>query len=370
MLYWIGIEILALNARISYVPGGYCIMRVTMDNALDFAQGGLLYSSGRILIIHQGALGDFILTLPAITALREALAPGFLELMGQPWVLPLAHCPQYADRISDINRADMAIFFNEEATLPKKLCRDLGGFDAAFVFGNSETLAHNLRRAGIKNTFVLPPFPKLRMHVTDHHQRSLAEVGIFATLSPPRVFLREDEKKWAQDLVFSNGWRDKEIIVIHPGAGSRKKVWPPSRFATLGRMLAGDSRRLLLIQGPADYKTAPEALTGLHGVPCEIIHGLPVTRLAAVLSLASLFVGNDSGVSHLAAALGVPTVAIFGPTDPIVWAPKGRHSSWLRGDAGCGPCDRKTQHTCQSQQCLEKLSVEDVLAFIGAKISG
>lgn len=322
------------------------------------------FNGGRILIIHQGALGDFILTLPAIAALREALEPGFLELMGQPWVSPLAHCPQYADRISDINRADMAIFFNEDATLPEKLCGDLGDFDAAFVFGSSKTLAHNLARAGIKNTFVLPPFPEIRMHVTEHHQRSLADVGIFATLSPPRVFLREDEKKWAQDLVFSNGWRDKEIIVIHPGAGSRKKVWPPSRFAALGRMLAGDSRRLLLIQGPADDKTMPEALTGLNGIQCELIHGLTVTRLAAVLSLASLFVGNDSGVSHLAAALGVPTVAIFGPTDPIVWAPKGRRSFWLRGQTGCGPCDREAQHTCQSQQCLEKISVEDVLALI------
>lgn len=317
---------------------------------------------GRILVIHQGALGDFILTLPAIAAIKETLDPKWLELMGQPWVLSLADCPQYADRICDINKADMAFFFVEDAPLPERLIKYFEGFDAAFVFLGSRIFYGNLLRAGVKRVFQLAPFPVTRIHVTDHHLRSLSDIGIFTSVSEPGIFLREEEKNWAQELVFSNGWRDKDIIAIHPGAGGSKKVWP--RFSDLGRILAGKSQTLLIVQGPADDKTVRETLDGLCGISPYIIHDLPVTRLAALLSHAGLFIGNDSGVTHLAAALGLPTVAIFGPTDPMVWGPRGRQAFWLMAETGCSPCDREIQRACRRQRCLENISVEDVLALI------
>jgi ADP-heptose:LPS heptosyltransferase len=318
----------------------------------------------RILCIHQGALGDLILALPAIKALREALQPAELAIMGHPWTLPLFQGHPYADTITDVNRAEMAFLFQEGINLPPSLQAYLGGFDAAFCFGLSATLAENLQQGGIRSVFLLHPFPDGGGHVTDHHIRSLTHLGIDAPYSSPRVFLEEEERKEAEGFFRKKGWEPNGIIVLHPGAGSRKKAWPPHHFAALGRALARASKRLLIIQGPADEECVREVLRGLDGVPYLVARDLPLRELAALVSCASCFIGNDSGCSHLAAALGVPTVALFGPTDPQIWAPRGEKAFWIQGDCACAPCERETQLRCGQQLCLEAIEVDAVLACI------
>jgi len=318
----------------------------------------------RILCIHQGALGDLILALPAIKALREALQPAEIEIMGHPWTLPIVHGLPYADTIIDVNRAEMALLFQEGVSLPAALQASLGAFDAAFYFGLSATLADNLQRAGIGKTFLLPPFPSSRQHVTDHHLQSLARLGIDAPSSTPRIRLQEGAQEGAEGFLRERGWEPDGIIALHPGAGSRKKAWPPHHFAALGRALAHKSQRLLIVQGPADEECVQEVLMGLDGTSCLVARDLPLRELAPLLSCASLFIGNDSGISHLAAALGVRTVTIFGPTDPLVWAPRGEQASWLQGDCACAPCARAKQRRCERQRCLEQIGVDAVLACI------
>ena len=329
---------------------------------------------GRILIVHQGALGDLILALPAIKALRDALQPrrlqgmpAWLEMMGHPWTLALVHGQPYADAVTDINRGDMAPFFQEAAPLPAEICRYLGQFDAAFCFSRSETLAHNLRRAGIKKSFTLPSFPKERVHVTDHHLRSLQALGIASTPVVPEVFLPDAAREEAKAFFLRQGWDLDAIVALHPGAGSRKKAWPPARFATLARALADKSNKILIIAGPADEKITKEVLKGLADTPYRLVQDLPITRLAALLSLVSLFIGNDSGISHMAAALKRPTIALFGPTDPYVWAPRNDQAFWLQGRAACAPCTRDAQRRCKQQHCLDSITVEAVMALIAEK---
>jgi ADP-heptose:LPS heptosyltransferase len=110
------------------------------------------------------------------------------------------------------------------------------------------------------------------------------------------------------------------FLALHPGSGSPAKNWPAGRFGELARRLSPD-REWLLVAGPADE----EALESL-GVPpgARLARELPLPPLAAVLGRAGLYVGNDSGVSHLAAAAGAPTLTLFGPTAPALWAPLGR----------------------------------------------
>jgi ADP-heptose:LPS heptosyltransferase len=309
-------------------------------------------------------LGDLILALPAIKALRDALQPAWLEIMGHPWTLPLIKGPPYADAITDINRAEMALLFQGGISLPAALQAYLGGFDAAFYFGLSATLADNLQRAGIRKAFLLSPFPSGRQHVADHHTRSLAALGINAPSSPPRIFLWEGAEQEAEGFFRAKGWEPDGIIALHPGAGSRRKAWPPPHFAALGRALARGSKRLLLVQGPADGEAVEEVVAGLHGIPYLVARDLPVRQLAALLSCASLFIGNDSGISHLAAALGVRSIALFGPTDPFVWAPRGEKTFWIQGDCACAPCERERQRSCERQLCLEQIGVDAVLACI------
>jgi heptosyltransferase-2 len=118
------------------------------------------------------------------------------------------------------------------------------------------------------------------------------------------------------------------FLAVHPGSGSPAKNWPASRFAEAVRALS-PGRGWLLVSGPADA----DAAGALAGEPGGVhARELPPRLLGALLSRAGLFLGNDSGVTHLAAAFGAPTLALFGPTDPAQWAPAG--ATVLRAPGG------------------------------------
>ncbi len=114
------------------------------------------------------------------------------------------------------------------------------------------------------------------------------------------------------------------FLALHPGSGSPAKSWPADRFAALAARLAGGAR-ILVVLGPAEEDQRWDRDPGV-----VVARDLPLRTLGALLSRAGLFVGNDSGVSHLAAAAGAPTLALFGPTDPALWAPVGHSVRWLR----------------------------------------
>jgi ADP-heptose:LPS heptosyltransferase len=116
------------------------------------------------------------------------------------------------------------------------------------------------------------------------------------------------------------------FVAVHPGSGSPAKNWPLARFVEAARALAG-GRRWLLVRGPAESDVAAPA-------DAVLAREWPLRVLAAALDRASLFLGNDAGVSHLAAAAGVPTLALFGPTDPALWAPVGPRVKTLRAPTG------------------------------------
>jgi len=330
----------------------------------------LKLQGSRLLVVHQGAVGDLILALPAVTVLRESLRPARLEMLGHSWTLPLALRHPYADAIRDINGSEFVPLFQQDAPFPLNLTQYLGAFNAAFVFSRTTTLARHLKRAGIEKTFTLPSFPDERRHVSDHHLLSLQSVGIATRpmLSPlPFLTLRKEEKARAEEFFLRQGWGLDEVVALHPGAGSRKKAWPPHRFAAIGQALAAQGKRIVLIQGPADEAVVADVHALLADTPHLLVHDSPIATLAPLLSLVSLFIGNDSGISHLAAALGVPVLAIFGPTDPVVWAPRGKQAFWLQGKAPCAPCKSTTLLTCDKQRCLATIRVEDVMLFLAEK---
>jgi len=312
-------------------------------------------------------VGDFILALPTLSALRESLQPTCTEIMAQPWNLPLVDGRFCADQVSDVNRADMAPFFQEEAALPKSMSCHLRTFDAALVFGRSQILARNLRRAGIQHVYLLPPFPRGRIHLTDHHLSSVASLGIPTHPAAPTIYLKNEDMNWAE--AFLRNMRcdpdsGRGILALHPGAGSRKKAWPAHRFAAVARMLTRDDMQSLIIEGPADEQLVLDTLRDLNGLEPVILRHLSLVQLGAILKHCSLYIGNDSGVSHLAAAVGIPTIAIFGPTDPVVWAPRGERASWLRGKVSCSPCNLARRQQCTRQRCLEATTVEDLIPLL------
>ncbi len=138
---------------------------------------------------------------------------------------------------------------------------------------------------------------------------------------PPLVpaDLQPTESEEAQAAAFLHGRLSPGFLALHAGSGGPAKNWPRDRFTRLARELG--ARTWLLVEGPAEDASPLELAAG---ETCLRARELPLRILGAVLRHARLFVGNDSGVAHLAAAAGTPTLALFGPTDPALWSPVGR----------------------------------------------
>ena len=125
------------------------------------------------------------------------------------------------------------------------------------------------------------------------------------------------------------------FIVLHPGSGSSRKNWPAERFAELARRARDELGVAIAVAlGPAEEERAAELQSVLAPVAQVWFDRSPLALLAGVLSECAGFVGHDSGVTHLAAACGAPTVAVFGPTDPGIWGPRGEHVSVVRDPSG------------------------------------
>lgn len=260
--------------------------------------------------MRAGALGDALLLRRAIYALKRGgctvalLAPAGDALEGRG--------PADADRLLPWSAPESARLFTDDPhgnTGPVS-------FDAAIAYTRNATLALNLKRLALLIESLDPQPPRGAGHASEWFARPASTLGFDATRPPPTIAPTVQEADEAQALAAP---LPAGFLALHPGSGSPDKNWPVERFGDLARRLSG-GRPWLLVGGPADEA----AVKALRREPGAIVaRDVPLRVLGALLSRAGAYVGNDSGVTHLAAAWGAPTVALFGPTDPATWAPLG-----------------------------------------------
>ncbi len=262
------------------------------------------------LIYHAGALGDFITTLPAISRWRKDRGAEPSVLLGKPAHAALAAPP--FDQTWDAEAAACAGLFSGRLPDDSPLAAKLRSVTSALLFtAASSPLPESLARAGVKEIVRQDPFPSSVIHVIDYH------LSIFRGADPgeqriPRILLPAIEP-----------W---DVAAFHPGSGSAKKNWPLERYRELAARLEEHGRRVAWILGPAENGMEPPTRGDRWS-------SLPLPVLAARLAGCRLYVGNDSGVTHLAAAAGCPTVALFGESDPRVWAPRGDRVNVVGADS-------------------------------------
>ena len=278
----------------------------------------------RILVIRPGALGDTILALPALQALRARYPRARLDLVGYPTPLQLV---QHAVRVNAIHSIDRAIFSSLfSGPFPPRLEEFLRSFDlvVAWIGDRSGALLRKLRRSG-RACLRADPYPPQgsRMHASLHLLRTLAPLGVGERLSPPQLLLPSAAHRAGRELLRRIGLETAGFLVVHPGSGSPSKNWPPEKFAALLELAKRSGKHLAVLEGEADGEAIRMLRQAISWWP-PAIERPNLSILAALMSRAGAFLGNDSGVSHLAAASGAPTLTLFGPTDPETWAPRGR----------------------------------------------
>jgi len=281
-------------------------------------------AGGRVLVIRGGAVGDFILTLPALRLLRETLPDNHVEVLGYPGITALAVAAGVADSTRALEHGGMARLFARGGDIAPDLAAYLAGFNLvlSYLYDPDGIFRDNLARAGVKTLIECP------------HQvlpgQGHAALQLARPLERLAMFLEDGD--WRRPFFPRRaGAGEVPSVVLHPGSGSVRKNWPLDRWLEVAARLEARGCRVIHVTGEVE-----EARGQLAGIPAdaEVWHQRPLPELAERFGGYTAFLGHDSGISHLAAACGLPCLLLFGPTDPQIWAPPQPGVRVLRAQTG------------------------------------
>ncbi|NLX15057.1 MAG: glycosyltransferase family 9 protein [Phycisphaerales bacterium] len=281
--------------------------------------------SQRVLVLHQGAIGDFILTLSAVQAVSELLGGADVTVVATAPSARLAAGRSVVRRCLHPDQVGGHTLFQTDGPLDRRLLDLLGQADLvlSFLGGHDEAAHGRLKSYSSGQVVSVDPRPThetitQRRHITRQWCDAIREEGLdIPDPTPPviRLDIHRPEKQ-AQPR-----------ILIHPGSGGRSKCWPLEYFLALADSIQDAQVSWML--GPVEAERDGQMVDAIRRRSAETGEGLVIEadlfRATEDISTTCLYIGNDSGMTHLAAALGVPTIAIFTATDPAVWAPRGGH---------------------------------------------
>ena len=298
-------------------------------------------STGRILVIRGGAIGDFILTLPALRAIRDAFPQSKVEILGYPQIADLARFVGLADDAKAIEAPALAGFFAAKGTLDEDWMEYFGRFDVilSYLYDPDGIFQDNIRRCRRTNlesatdsktlTFIQGPHrpdENEDVHAVEVLLEPLKQLAVFAADSRPQIRIPH------RGATCNRSW-----LAVHPGSGSLSKNWPVERWRQLIAQIQAETKwNLLLVGGEAERGTFPKLQPSLNASRSRLEFCMPLPQLASLLAECGGFIGHDSGISHLAAAVGLPGLVLWGESKEAVWRPRSdqfvlvRHENGLR----------------------------------------
>ena len=346
------------------------------DKAADDARGVPwegISSEPNILLIRAGALGDCLLMLPTLTALRAHFPQAHIDVMGYPKRWEWALGRGLVDAVHTIERPGMHLLFCEEIAgvgIPESLQSLLGTYDVILSYrpDPDRVFQRSLRvlSAGlVLSQPPLPPPPPPKVHVADFALQLVARLGVPAVPGTPRLSLTHNELAMVQPFFTAHQVDPARfpVVVVHPGSGSMAKRWPVENFATLIETLETQRwARTVVVTGYAEEGIEDRLHSLIRSANPLVAANWPLLPTMALIGQATVFIGHDSGLTHLAAALGRPTVALFGPTDAEIWRPRGEHVTVVQMVREPGVANRRAP----AQRVLQSVShdVQQVLETV------
>ncbi|MCP4717240.1 MAG: lipopolysaccharide heptosyltransferase II, partial [Deltaproteobacteria bacterium] len=326
----------------------------------------------RILVLGTTWLGDSVMTLPTIAGLRELFPRSHIAIAARHEVAELYRAVPAVDEIIAFQKKSGLRAVPALAATAGRLHR--GRFDLGLIFSRSFgaalmcVLARIPHRvgfdAGIRNVLLSRSIERdrsiLDVHQVHYYKKLLAPLGLPQFPELPELQVSADMREWARTLLeVGSGVPRGALVALNPGATyGQAKQWLPERFAELAkRLVAHHGCRIVLIGAGAGRDLARQVGKGIEPYVLDLTGRTTVLQLAAVLACCDLLVTNDTGPMHVAYAVGLPLVALFGSTDPKATAPLGSRSTVLAADIDCSPCLKRTC-TQGHYRCMEMISVE------------
>ena len=284
-------------------------------------------------MIRGGAIGDFILTLPAIAALRRQFPAAHLEVLGYPHIAQLALAGGLVNRVQSIEARALAGFFARGGELAEHLADYFSEFDLilSYLYDPDGVFQTNVGLC-TGAQFIVGPHradEAARLHATRVYLQPLERLAIFDADPIPRLPLVHRPPSLNPQPSPLN------LLALHPGSGSERKNWPEAKWGELLRHLMNSTDfNLLLVGGEAEGERLQRLAAALPPARCQVAQSLPLADLAHRLASCRAFIGHDSGISHLAAAVGLSGVVLWGDTAEEIWRPPSEKVVVLRHAAG------------------------------------
>jgi heptosyltransferase-2 len=341
-------------------------------------------NQGNILIRSTNWIGDAVMTTPALRTVRRNFPEARLTMLALPWVADVfAACP-HLDRIILYDRQGRHQGLRGKFRLAAELRAEQ--YDAAILFQNAfeaaliTFLARIPIRAGYTTdgrglllTHGVRRHPEIKKkHQVHYYQEMLAGLGLQRSADTLELFLAPAAKQEAEVLLgqFARD-RSRPLVGLNPGAAyGPAKCWPSAKYAALAaRLTTALDAQIVIFGTAADQKAAAEiaAAAGKQRV-LDLTGRTSLAQALACIARCQLFVTNDSGLMHVAAALRIPSVAIFGSTNPVATGPFSEQAAVVRKAMPCSPC-LKTRCPQGHFQCMEQVSMEEVFCECANQLS-
>jgi heptosyltransferase-2 len=335
----------------------------------------------RILVRGVNWVGDTILTYPTVQKLKSLFPHSHLAILVPSHLIDLWKTFPYADEIIPFQKKRGFGSIWEDLNLSQSLKER--NFDLAIIFPRSFRSAFQAYLARIpirigyqdegRSLFLTHGIRRTeeirRSHRVHYFQKLTDSLGQAEGSSSPRIFLREEDRKWAEQKLRDLGIQDgRPLIGMNPGATyGLAKCWYPERFGELGKRLFEKWKATVLLFGKEEERPiAKEILQHLKEGGIDLTGKTHLLQLAALLERCQLIVTNDTGTMHVATAVGAPVVALFGSTDPSTTGPWGDGHIVIRKDVPCSPCLKRICPT--DHRCMELITVDEVEEAVNKKL--
>ncbi len=315
-----------------------------------------------IFVIHPGAVGDVLLARPSLSLIRRQFPQHEIVLLAGSAVGRLLRESSEIDRVFPLESAHLGELFAGDDSVHVAYKHWLRGCDLAvgWLQDAEGIITTTLRGLGVPRICVRSPFSSSLL--SEHQAGRCLEVLEGKPASEVKgdpLILSSHVRQCGRHLLQRVNWSGRQrLVIVHPGSGSTHKCMEPANFTPVIEWLRHEGTFPLLVQGPSDGEVVDRLQRTLR-VAVPVIRHMELSTVAAVLSHADLYLGHDSGITHLAAALSVPTIACFGPTSPRRWAPLGHTVAIVTG-ATCNCPDWSCVERCREKVCL-RISTERII---------
>lgn len=330
----------------------------------------------KILVRAPNWIGDGVMCLPALEALKALYPSSEIFVLVKPRVIPVF---ENNPAVSGIIRLESGRHSGLLGTL--RLSKELRGksFDLAVLFQNAfgaaliSLLGAAKERVGyardMRSSLLTKAIPAsgeiMKKHQVFYYLNIIKELGGKMPSSPiPQIHIMNEEKAAALAFLEENNLKGKPVFGVAPGASyGPSKRWPAERFASVLKGLTDEYGGAALVFGGPEDKEACAGVKAAMPSAIDLSGKIPLRESIALMSCSTAFITNDSGPMHIAAALGVPTIAVFGSTEDSLTGPVGRKAASVREKIECSPCFKR-ECAFGHYECLTRVNAESVLAKV------